>query len=711
MKRPAKIIAILAGVVAVIIVAAAVALYTLIDTDTLKKQVAEIVHEQTGREIAFSGDIGLSFFPWLGVEVGEVSLSNAPGFGNAPFAKLQRASVKVKLVPLLSQNIEVSSVIVDGLNLNLARNKNGTSNWDDLTARTAAPPNDAGQADSQGDSGQQAFQLAGLNVDGVSITNATVNWTDAMQNQQVSVNDFNFTTGPLGLGKPFDFDLSGAVTAATPSVSAALKASATAALGKDFKKPSLSGLKINIDADGDVIPGGNVQATILGDIIVDLNDSTITVESMQLSAMDMQVDAKVKVNSFDTTPVINTTLDIAQFNPRSLMKALDVAPPATSDPSALSSAKLQLTAKATPDAASVNSMRLTLDDTTLTGSASVNNFSRPAIAFNLKADALDVDRYLPPSDKDASTPPPDSSKTNAPGNAGQTNDSTKSGLPKEQLRKLDVNGTLQVGSLKVKNVTATNMNVKLTAKDGLIRITPLSAGLYGGMLRTKLTADLRSKETKTKLDLGLKDMGVGPLLKAVMGDDKVTGLGEAALNLSATGETLPSVLQTLTGNAAVALRQGVFKGFQIIPERVRKQASAQDPTMEKAKQEKRQPFDIIAASFDIKNGIVSTQDTKLSAKGMSGAGAGSVNLAAQTIDYRTVVDITALPKVPFTITGSLTNPDVALDTQAFLKEAASDLIKTPVKIGKEAFGLGEDALKGIGKGLLDVFGGSKEEQK
>ena len=53
----------------------------IIDPNQYKGQIISQVKKETGRELAIPGDIKLSLFPWLGVQLGEVSLGNAAGFG------------------------------------------------------------------------------------------------------------------------------------------------------------------------------------------------------------------------------------------------------------------------------------------------------------------------------------------------------------------------------------------------------------------------------------------------------------------------------------------------------------------------------------------------------------------------------------------------------------------------------------------------------
>ena len=47
--------------------------------------MAALVEARTGREFVIEDDLELTFFPWLGVEIGGIRLGNAEGFGDEDF--------------------------------------------------------------------------------------------------------------------------------------------------------------------------------------------------------------------------------------------------------------------------------------------------------------------------------------------------------------------------------------------------------------------------------------------------------------------------------------------------------------------------------------------------------------------------------------------------------------------------------------------------
>ncbi len=184
-------------VVLLVVVALAVPLF--FDPNDYKDEIAAQVKARTGRDLTISGDLAVTVLPWLGVKVGAMTLGNAEGFDDAPFARLGGAEVRVKLVPLLSREVEMDTVTVRGLELNLARNASGRGNWEDLAQ---APQAGDGAATGEGRA------LAAFALGGVRLEDAALRYTDAASGEQITVSDLDLRTGPVALGAPVEAEVS-----------------------------------------------------------------------------------------------------------------------------------------------------------------------------------------------------------------------------------------------------------------------------------------------------------------------------------------------------------------------------------------------------------------------------------------------------------------------------------------------------------------------
>src|SRR4029450_5426583 len=100
MKAVKIILAVLAAVTALLVIAA-VAVTALFDPNDYKGVAADALTARTGRTLTAARGLELSYFPWLAVQTGGITVGNAPGFDAAtPFATIERAAARVKLLPL-----------------------------------------------------------------------------------------------------------------------------------------------------------------------------------------------------------------------------------------------------------------------------------------------------------------------------------------------------------------------------------------------------------------------------------------------------------------------------------------------------------------------------------------------------------------------------------------------------------------------------------
>jgi len=72
-----------------LMVVAVIVLPLIIDPNDYKDEIATAVREQTGRTLAIEGDISLSVFPWLGLDIGPTRFSNAEGFADPDMASME----------------------------------------------------------------------------------------------------------------------------------------------------------------------------------------------------------------------------------------------------------------------------------------------------------------------------------------------------------------------------------------------------------------------------------------------------------------------------------------------------------------------------------------------------------------------------------------------------------------------------------------------
>ena len=95
----------LLGLMAMAAGALAIALFAL-PAGLVRDRIAVAVKEQTGRDLVIAGPASFTVFPSVGISLGDVSLSGAPGFeGAEPLVKMSGLDVSVALWPLLQREV------------------------------------------------------------------------------------------------------------------------------------------------------------------------------------------------------------------------------------------------------------------------------------------------------------------------------------------------------------------------------------------------------------------------------------------------------------------------------------------------------------------------------------------------------------------------------------------------------------------------------
>ncbi|HUV22298.1 MAG TPA: AsmA family protein [Gammaproteobacteria bacterium] len=199
--------------VVIILPVVAVGIFVAVfDANAYKQDMSSLVLEQTGRELRFQGDVSLTLYPALGMQLGAMSFANAPAFGELPMVRIGAASVSVDVLSLLRLAPEIDKLILRDLEINLIRNKAGVNNWDDLLQPSSATPGSAAASSSSEATGTTSapaadeFALKGAFA-GLEIENLKLLWLDEQAGERYQVTDLDISTGRIAPNESFPLTL------------------------------------------------------------------------------------------------------------------------------------------------------------------------------------------------------------------------------------------------------------------------------------------------------------------------------------------------------------------------------------------------------------------------------------------------------------------------------------------------------------------------
>ncbi len=672
--KPVKILGYLAAGLLLGAIALGGAIALLFKPNEYKPEIEAAIEAATGRALTIEGDIGLSLFPWIGMELGPVTLANAEGFGPAPFARIEGAQVKLKLLPLLRREVEMKTIVLQGLRLDLAVAPDGTTNWDDLAASSEEPtPAAASEAPAapQESGGEPA--LAALAIGGIEIGDAAITYDDRAAGARYRIEGFELSTGEVVLGQPVEVRMAGRFEASAPAIGGSFELKAVALADLESERYALRDLRLDLDLEGDDLPGSRTRAALEAQIEADLKRQSLSVDPLRLGAYGLELEGRVEASGILGQPRFIAQIESAPFEPRALLRALGQNLPEMADPGALGHGALALTVEGKGEEIEIAPLRLELDQSRLEGKVGLG--AGGAITFDLALNAIDADRYLPPA-----APEPESAS--APAESGaEAPQEVPVELPLETLRALDIEGRLAIGELKVANLKMERVVLPVRARQGLITLRP-EVALYGGHYRGNPGLDARGDRPRFTLDEKIEGVAVGPLLEDLLGEAPVSGRATASVKLESHGASDRQLLANAEGGGRFLFLDGAVEGINIA---AMVRAAKARLKGEKAPEEagpKKTDFSELKGSFTLSGGVVHNDDLDAKIPLIRVRGHGEADLLAERLDYFVNAKIVGTLKgqggadldklrglvVPVRIRGPFADPDIDLQYDELLKQ-------------------------------------------
>ena len=661
-----------------------VALPFLINPNDFKSEIAAAVQQHTGRVLTLTGDIKLSIFPWLGLQLGKARLSNAPGFGQTPMLQLDSIKLGVKLLPLLRHELQTDQTTLRGLQINLQRQVNGRNNWDDLLTATQA--SDA-QATSAKPAAGTAAPLAALAIGGLQIENASIRWDDQQAKQHWQITNLDMSSGVIQWDKTFALKLSLSARAKHLEARSEIKFTTNVTLHQD-KRLELEGLKLAQQLWYPQLSSAplNLQAS-LEEAHLDLAKQTLTLKKLQLQNGALIIKADARAEKILAAPEYQAVIDIPLFNPRNWLAKHDITIPQDLPHAALSKLQAHVALKGNTHSLTFNQLDLRLDNSHLSGSASLPSLAPASYRYKLSLDKIDIDAYQPKTARKKIVATPTT------GVAAATQ------LPMALLRSLDIQGQFNIEQLKVSNLNMTRIETKLNAHKGLLRLHPLRAQLYAGTYSGDLQLNAQGRQPSLSTNENLKAVALGPLLKDFMGDDKLHGTTNLQARLTTRGSDLTGMRQQLDGSIVADMKDGYLKDVDIdYAERKLRAQVKREPLP--AKPEKLQTgFSKLEAVFRLRNGIAHTQTLTAQLPHARMQGGGDIDLVREqlnmTLNFKFTSDVqgqagkaySELDRIalPVHLRGPFTKLEYDIDFDAALKALLQKKIDKQKKEAKTRY--------------------------
>ncbi|MGS0680043.1 AsmA family protein [Shewanella sp. 125m-7] len=324
----------------------------IFDPNDFKPQIVDIVKDKTGRELVIGSDLSWTFFPSLGIKLGQITLSNPDGFKNPSMVSVKQVVAEVALMPLLKKEVEISQLNLDGLTLMLETQKDGRTSFDGLSgdAKAKAKTQAETKADASADGG---VNLARLDIGGIAITNTKItNIDNVTQTEQVfALKELILGRFQLGEFASLKYELS----ATLPDMDLVSQGEGLLKVAQDLKTITINEFVISNQVTAEGLPHGSLKADLNTSLVVALDNQTLSLVLSSFSAANINASGSLDVAYGNKVPNIVAKLDVGDVDLDAMLPKQEGEQAKEAQPSTTASKAVE------PDLTAMKSINLDVD--------------------------------------------------------------------------------------------------------------------------------------------------------------------------------------------------------------------------------------------------------------------------------------------------------------------------------------------------------------
>jgi len=337
----------------------------------------------------------------------------------------------------------------------------------------------------------------------------------------------------------------------------------------------------------------------------------------------------------------------------------------------------------TQQTATLDSMTLSLLDMVFKGKLQAKLAGKPDISYELTSGAIDLDALL----------------AKLPQQPEQKETVAAQPIDLSWMNDFNVKGLVAAESIKVSNLTVSDIKLPMNLKDGKLNLSGIKANLYEGNMLADASLDGRSKTPKYSFKSSLKNVQALPLVKDLTEKELVSGMAEISLDIKGSGLDDLSLRKNSNGNGAFSFTEGAIHGVNVAELIRTTYAKIKGQTVTPSDEPQKTDFASFTGSFTLGQGVVKNSDLKLLSPLLRVSGNGSADIVEETLSYKLntaivgslegqggkpIADLKNVT-IPLRIKGKMADPDISLEMDKILKDSVKKKAKKKLK----------DKLKGI----------------
>jgi uncharacterized protein involved in outer membrane biogenesis len=475
----------------VLVITAGLVYISTADLSKHRDFVAQTVTQLVGRRLSLDGELDLNLSMTPSIVVSDIALANAPWASEPEMLTIERVEAEIELLPLLRGNVHIPRFHVEGVNSLVETSSDGVSNW------MLAKPGDAEVvADEAGKAGELKLPWIG----DAFIGEVEFTYHDGQSGQRVTAKLDHARLSAAGLESPSVFDIVGQVNNNPVEINGKLAVPDVLMLGSMDFPLELHATVLDVQADASGIISGTAESPAI-ELSVQVNAANLNqlrqvfgdvVPEVQPVKLDMQVKGdqgqpvSFKLNAVAGKGKLGTQLSLRRDGPR-------------------------------PN---------------LTGSVDISD--------------VDVIRLWAPlfTDKPSAV-----SATNAQVDTSPSVDQFEQPIALDWLEGFDADVQLSTKNINLPQLHIKNLQSRFIVDDRNLKLDGLKLITDAGSVMADLLVNARGQQPELQLDLSTTDIALGKLQPLADNERLIRSSAKADIALSAHGETVAGLIESLQGDA------------------------------------------------------------------------------------------------------------------------------------------------------------------
>ena len=607
-----------AGIILLLVIAVAGFVYTF-DANNYKEEIADLIESVTDRPISIAGDMDISLYPWIGIKINDVTIGNSAGFSDKTFATIGQFDVRVKMLPLLQNRLEIDRLVLHRLALELEMNAAGKNNWSSF----------AGVAENE--NAEPGSGLAGMTIGGIDLADSRITWMDVNTGKQLVFSNLSLSTQAISKGQPLPVELKAFVQSNQPEWQAAVNAKTRLEFNLDSAVFDAKDLKLTVKA---LLPDTEMEKVTLAmvaDSKINLQTRSAKLNNARIGVLGLVMGGTFDVENIFSVPLIQGPVKVKTFEAGKLAKRLNYDIPQMANTQSLKNITLTALFKMDFDTVYMDNISANVDQSKVEGFVHITGLSNPVVRYELKADRINLDDYRL---------------------VGNELEQDGMPLPLDFIRAAEVEGVLDVETVTAGDTELQKVHIASNINNDILNANPMTMLVSEGEVKAAMRLDARETPAVSfvaearQMDASAT---INPLLTNILGDKApaLSGRVDADANLSATGSSATALKTSAQGTIKVNMDKAIVKGidfdhasYDVVADYAERNDFRVSRTFNvEYDPDRATEFDKLHATFRVSKGKLINSDLLLESETVNVTGTGSLDFINGKLDYRPVVDM------------------------------------------------------------------------